>query len=425
MVLNSVNRLLLSSLIMVLLASIPVHSADTEPIKVLVAGTEGKLSRATAFLEIDPLTDPYAIPARAQDSSWSGADVRRFVRIYFPRTYEALLDFDYMMLLTIEVWVFSPKQQRMMHDSIKDHGLGGLNTRSVMSMHDYIGIPWADSILSDAFPNDADQVVSLDYTLHDDPMKVVINTHPKVPPVLKPYKGLSGVEYRFSERYGTNLAIPKEGAVVTSYSVGPYPYGYPGTYPDPNFVSPGWIPHSMFWRYGNGTTWTHQDMIGQYWNTRYNPYGTDMLLAEIIFSTGRDLPSDVSLVHRLRTKFTDISSTRSFIFSLLDFVDRFGANTESVLEEMAEIQEKADEGRQLYLSQEYTQASTTMEQALSEMDLLRKEALKLKDSALVWVYTVEWLSISGTSLIAGFVIWTLMVRRRLYKETEVTRLSSL
>jgi hypothetical protein len=34
----------------------------------------------------------------------------------------------------------------------------------------------------------------------------------------------------------------------------------------------------------------------------------------------------------------------------------------------------------------------------------------------------EWLVISGTSMITGFVLWTLMVRRRLYREVQVTKL---
>jgi len=396
-----------------------------QQIKVLVAGIEGHLSFASAWLESDPLTVPHLVPARAQDSSWSGEEVRRFVRIYFPRTYAKLLEFDYMILACVEVWVFSDRQQRMLYDSIVRDGVGGMQERSVMSMHDYIAKPWADSILSDAFPNDADAVVSIDYRLHSAPMRVVINSNPRVPCVFKPYKELPGVEYSFGPGYGTNLAIPREGAVVTSYSVGPYEYGYAGALPDPNFRSPGWIPHTMYWRFGNATTWTHQDMFGQYWSTNFNPYAPDMILAEIIFSTARKLPSDVLLLHRLRMRFSAYASSKIFVFALLDFVDKFGANTAQVMESLGKITRMVDRARESYLEQEYERSYGEMDEALSDLDLLRQRALRLKDRALLWIYFVEWLSVTGAMLVALSLVWSLMVRRRLYREISVTRLHDL
>jgi hypothetical protein len=297
-----------------------------------------------------------------------------------------------------------------------------MQERSVMSMHSYIAIPWADSILSDAYPNDADAVVRLDYTMHIHPMRVVINTHEEIPPIFKPYKDLPGVEYSFGGSYGSNLAIPKPGAVITSYSVGPYDYGYPGALPDPNYGGIGWIPQSMYWRYGNGTTWTHQDMVSQYWNPQYNPYAQDMLLQEIIFSTGRKLPDDVILLHRLRIKFSEFASSRNFIYSLMDFIDRFGANTDSLVKEMGEITDETDVARQSYLDQEYESSSAQMDRALQEMLALRDRSLVVKDRALLWIYIIEWLSVSGVMLVSSFAIWTLMVKRRLYREVKATRL---
>ncbi len=414
-------------LLLIIIAAIllePVSAEHAKPAKVLIAGLQGPIALASAWLQTDPLTDPIVIPARAQDSQWSTRELRKFVRIYFPRSYEDLLTYDYMILAQIEVWIFSNKQQRMLYDAIYHGGLGGMQTRSVMSMHLGISKPWADSILSDAFPNDADAVVSMDYTLHSLPMRVVINTNPRVPPIFKPYKDLPGVEYSFTGAYGTNLAIPKPGAVITSYSVGPYPYAYPGEYPDPRFKSPGWIPHTMYWRYGNGTTWTHQDMFGQYWNTLYNPYAPDMILAELIFSTGRKLPQDVVAVHRLRTKFSGFKESKSFVYSLIDFVETFGANANPITRRMGEIATTVQEARQLYLDQQYEKSSLLMDQALEEVESLREEALRLKDRALFWIYLVEWLVVTGVSLLAGAALWTLMIRKRLYREVAVTRISA-
>jgi hypothetical protein len=48
----------------------------------------------------------------------------------------------------------------------------------------------------------------------------------------------------------------------------------------------------------------------------------------------------------------------------------------------------------------------------------------MKDRALAWVYVTEWLAITGTTMICGYVLWAIMVRRRLYRAVRVTRLES-
>lgn len=52
-------------------------------------------------------------------------------------------------------------------------------------------------------------------------------------------------------------------------------------------------------------------------------------------------------------------------------------------------------------------------------------ARREKNIALMWVYVIEWLVTVSTFFIAGFVLWSLMVRRRLYREVAKTSLSAL
>ena len=40
----------------------------------------------------------------------------------------------------------------------------------------------------------------------------------------------------------------------------------------------------------------------------------------------------------------------------------------------------------------------------------------------VTILLEEWLPVTGIFLFTGLMVWTLMVRRRLYKEVEQTRL---
>ncbi len=392
-----------------------------EVVRVLVTGNPPRIAIASVWLRVDPITDVMVIPAR-EHGEWTPPEIQRYVRLYFPRTYDELLAYEFMILASIEVWMFTTHQQRMLYDGIVD-GIGGLQTRSVMSTHTAISIPWAESVLSDAFPNDADAVVSVGYTgLQPLGGRVVFNRHPAVPAVFTPYGDLPGLPRSFPGYY-TLLTIPREGVVVASYSIGPYPHGYPGAYPDPEFEAPGWIPHAMYWEHGKGVTWTFQDNFGfPFWSTEHNPYAPDMLLGLVIFSTGRTLPEDVAQVHMLRAKFLYHDRASGLVHLLLDFIDRFGARTDEVLEGLDMIAGKVSEGKRLYRMQSYDEASALMDEALSDMDAMGERAMRLKESALVWVHLIQWLVVTGVSLAAGVSVWTLMIRRRLYREVAVTRM---
>ncbi len=63
-----------------------------------------------------------------------------------------------------------------------------------------------------------------------------------------------------------------------------------------------------------------------------------------------------------------------------------------------------------------------LEDAIAGMQAVSQEAEKAMHRALIWVYVSEWFVVTGTSLASAFVLWTLMVRRRMYREVDITRL---
>jgi hypothetical protein len=75
-----------------------------------------------------------------------------------------------------------------------------------------------------------------------------------------------------------------------------------------------------------------------------------------------------------------------------------------------------------YREYSFAEASEIMELAMSRFAALREDAMDLKDGALLWIYLTQWVAVTGTSLTTGVVIWTLMVRKRLYREVGTTRL---
>jgi hypothetical protein len=181
----------------------------------------------------------------------------------------------------------------------------------------------------------------------------------------------------------------------------------------------------FYWKWNNSITFTLRDMVGNsFWwasSTGANPYSLDIVANIIWFSIGRDLPEDPLMVHDLRRRFFDYNIRKRLLVSLLEFVEKFGANPVNEYTQLMEVDKLHQQGRDLYLDMDFESAYDTMGIALDEIQVLDGEVMKLKDKALTWIYLVEWLVTTGVLLISGFAVWSLMVRRALYREVRVTR----
>jgi hypothetical protein len=60
-------------------------------------------------------------------------------------------------------------------------------------------------------------------------------------------------------------------------------------------------------------------------------------------------------------------------------------------------------------------------EAIAEAEAAEEEAVRVKNSALFWIYVIEWLVVTATLMISGMVVWGLMVRRRYFREVRSTR----
>lgn len=400
--------------VLLLAASVDYIHSRSDPLEVLLTGHIGGMPFLSAVLKREPMTERIVIPTRISSTTVGVTTdtIKRYMRLYFPRSYEDLTTkYEFLLLEQIDYLFFTDQQFEWMRRAVEEEGLGGLQDRSVMSMHSWLSGPWSRTRLALAFPNDAEAVVAVSYH-RNGPLEVILNEDPNIPDVVKIYKDV--IKYEIGG-WGSNLMIPKEGSQI-------YLWAKTGLFPEFAFPEPGLFPHILGWRYGKGYTWSVQDILGAaFWHEGENPYGTDVMIAMLMYSTGRELPGDVVLVHELRGRFTEYSEIKGFIFSLLDFVDKFGANTAVLEEAVTAMDERWRESRLSYLSQDYSSSWSQMEVLLRDLENLRIDALVLKDRALFWIYVIEWLSVSGTFLLAGFVLWTLMVRRRLYRQVASTR----
>lgn len=153
-------------------------------------------------------------------------------------------------------------------------------------------------------------------------------------------------------------------------------------------------------------------------------YFSDFATNLMLYCSKRSIPEDLNLVHTVRTLLAQLNYRRTLISSLIDFIERFGANPKRVVLAVAEFDEMKGHVDDLYLQQDFDQALDTAKEGLELMDTAEEAAEKAKNEALLWIYISEWLSVSATSLICGLVIWTLMIRRKLYREVATTALRS-
>ena len=75
----------------------------------------------------------------------------------------------------------------------------------------------------------------------------------------------------------------------------------------------------------------------------------------------------------------------------------------------------------LYVEGSYDESLERLDSALENLERASQLAMKAKDEALFWVYVIEWFTVSGTGMMCGAILWTLMVRRAAYREVGTTR----
>jgi hypothetical protein len=119
--------------------------------------------------------------------------------------------------------------------------------------------------------------------------------------------------------------------------------------------------------------------------------------------------------------YLDYRSTRNYLFSVIDFAEKLGANMNPVYVVIEEADEKRDSSVDDYLEYEFARAGELLEDSIEILREASGLAFELKEQSMLWIFVIEWLSVTSTFALSGFVIWTLMVRRSLYRETSSTR----
>ena len=378
-------------------------------IKALLTGQVDEASNPLIkWFEEEPLVDARAVPTRP-GGLVGVKEIKRFVRIYFPRSYDEVSSYDFIMLHSPVMYYFDDRQARWMYDAIRA-GTGSLSAPACMSSDPDIHNAWIASVLSHAFPNDAAAVIQSGGPKGREAFHIKVNREfPE--PVLTPFIPL-GIE-NFIGAYAYKI-IPKDGARILAWQIG-------------GFNTP--VPYMATWNYENGRTMTLGDSFGlAFWSSyagrsSQNPYSLDILMNMVLYLTKRRVPTEVLVFHRMRTSFIEYRTKMGLLVSLMEFVQGFGANDRRIEEMIGELQARVSEAEREYLSENFVQCQSIMDQVFTDLDKVQRMTLKLKERALMWVFMVEWLVVTATLMISSFLVWTFMIRRRLYKAVHVTRLA--
>ena len=138
---------------------------------------------------------------------------------------------------------------------------------------------------------------------------------------------------------------------------------------------------------------------------------------------GLPYPKDLELVHLIRERFVAYQQRRKATYAVIDFVQRFGARTVRVERRLDSMTDLYREAARDYLQSRYEEASARLDELFSQFPEIDSELIKAKQRALMWIYIVEWSTVSAASLICGLILWSIMVRRRLYREVSTTRMA--
>jgi hypothetical protein len=153
---------------------------------------------------------------------------------------------------------------------------------------------------------------------------------------------------------------------------------------------------------------------------RWEYYG-DFAVNLMMYVSNNPIPQDLETLHKARNRYLDYRSVRSYLFSVMEFAEKMGANMNPIGPMIAEADGEHAESIKVYLDFEFGKALDVLEGAITLLTEATERSMRLKDQAMVWIYVIEWFTVTATFAMGGFVIWTLMVRRRLYRQVNRTR----
>jgi hypothetical protein len=312
-------------------------------------------------------------------------DKRKLDRVYYPRTREILIDsYDLMVFHDARIQHFTSRQIHDLDHAFREGGMTSVMVFMGSFLWDWV---WEPTILREVAP--------ISHHVNARFAGYRVSFRRERDPVLLPF-----VEFGIEEVVGTAVAEMdvKQGATIWGD------------------IRPQNQPWLVSWEPGGGNP-------GMQWtDENNNPNAMDVATNMILHSLDMPLIVDILARREARRLFTSLQSQKSVILSMLEWADTFGANTLVLSERLSDMENEIQVAVGDYMEQDYVAAISFLESVSPTVGEIAKDAVGLKDEVLFWVYLVEWFGVTGVGLVSGFLALTLMIRRKLYREVDVTRL---
>jgi hypothetical protein len=349
----------------------------------------------------DPAIQTTFIPSRP-DYLGGRDDALRNMRMYMPRLRSILVeDYEIMLFSDADRSVFRSDWIGWISDSVPEDGMGLL----------WLGLiadnrfdSWEDTTVAEILPAQQSITASGDY-LRNGPLG--LNVADTDEPLMRslPWESSPPLD-------NVNVQVARQGAhvwaTVRNLRI---------------LVNPTHHPLISFWGNGEGVVLTFASKFPNGvmpWADRWDffPQAVMYLVYRV---AEKEIPMNPHLFLRVITEFMEFSEMNSVLLSLLSWVDKFGGTTDRLHSRIEDVRQIRMEAYDAYMAADLEEAIGIMEAGRAEQESIRDAAMRAKDQALIWVYVIEWLSLISTMMVSGFIVWTLMVRRRMYREVGVTR----
>lgn len=372
---------------------------ETSRIRLLVIGecTLYEPYFVTQF-RTDPKIDLVTVITAGDQAS--PRDTAKYIRIFMPRTRERFLSgIDALELFDFVPWVLQDYHIHWFHDAVKDHGFGMV----------LVEMGWYPSYKDKYTSNDPEAwMKTVLYQAY--PVDLVMYKQNRGGPYLEIVERTGVVSMPGFEEApiggGAGLTIARPGSLIHArYRVGK----------EPAIVSK---------TYGEGITLTLPtgwDVMN--FDTQRNwKYFVDFVLNHVYFVADVPVPEDPELAHTIRALLGNYIEQKSLTVSFIDFIAKFGANTVQLEKRLGKLEEEKKQAESLYLESDYEGARQAIAVVMEQFVEIEEESVRIRRRALMWIYITEWIAVTGTSMLCGFILWTLMVRKRLYREVKTTKL---
>lgn len=354
----------------------------------------------------EPWIDVTRIPATFTwmdaHEGFIGESVAKFMRRYMPRTYGDLLGkFDVIILSDAGVEMLRSQYLEWFREGVEGAGLGLTMIGGTESFGGFGGNPsWGPTSIGEILPVNCINGKTTWQVLF---VRIERPGHPlftSLPLKESPFPPFSGACITTTRQGADELARIK------------------GTGGDSSW------PFMVEWDRGKGRVFAFTSDWTFGWGDKFVQwsYYDDFSINLMLHLAGVQIPQDTELLHRVRSYMKEYSTRKTFLYAMIDFIEKFGARTSAVEEEIMQAEEARVEADRLYMETDLSGALSSIEDAMETLNKADSLAMKLKDSALFYVYVIEWLSVSGVSLLAGWVLFELMIRRKMYREMPSTRL---